>query len=246
MYSHINTTTVGVKKDDQDLRATVEMCKHCFDILIYHYVSTAGGSSKEPILDVSNSTSCPLFVTWDKKYHNPKKEEEYFNLRGCIGTLSPQNLTTSVGDYALTSALKDRRFGPIRLEEIQQLRVAVSLLVQYEECPNCFDWTVGIHGIIIEFHDGDTTRSATYLPEVASEQGWDQQEAVLSLMRKSGYDGTVTHDMLRGVKTTRYQSSKYRLTYDEYTQLINCDPVESALASSSSNSRSWMKSTFHR
>lgn len=29
-------------------------------------------------------------------------------------------------------------------------------------------------------------RSATYLPEVAQEQGWDQQAAVDSLIRKAG------------------------------------------------------------
>lgn len=61
-----------------------------------------------------------------------------------------------IGDYALTSALKDCRFDPVSLDEVKHLRVAVSLLVKYEECS---DWNVGTHGIIINFHDGTTARN---------------------------------------------------------------------------------------
>jgi AMMECR1 domain-containing protein len=37
---------------------------------------------------------------------------------------------------------------------------------------DCHDWEVGKHGILISFTDkGGTNYSATYLPEVAHEQG---------------------------------------------------------------------------
>jgi AMMECR1 domain-containing protein len=45
------------------------------------------------------------------------------------------------------------------------------------------------HGVIIEFVADGRNYSATYLPDVALEQGWDQREAINSLIKKSGYNG---------------------------------------------------------
>jgi len=37
-------------------------------------------------------------------------------LRGCIGTFSPESLTKILGKYALISALQDDRFEPVSTE----------------------------------------------------------------------------------------------------------------------------------
>ena len=86
---------------------------------------------------------------------------------------------------------------------------------------------MGLHGIIIKF-EGNTkskgnkgsgrerTYSATYLPEVAAEQRWSQKEAVVSLVRKAGYRGVINDQLMEHIRCTRYQSSKYRLSYQEY------------------------------
>lgn len=58
----------------------------------------------------------------------------------------------------------------------------------------------------------------SYLPEVASEQGWGQETAVESLIRKAGYHGRITGDLLKSIDCTRYQSSKRHVTFDEYVQ----------------------------
>ena len=60
--------------------------------------------------------------------------------------------------------------------------------------------------------------SATYLPDVASEQGWDKIETVDSAIRKAGWDGRITEDLRRSVKLRRYQSSKCAVTWDEFVQ----------------------------
>ena len=71
------------------------------------------------------------------------------------------------------SAFQDRRFEPIAAREVPSLRCSVSLLVCYETAAHAFDWVVGTHGILIKFQDKKGKHySATYLPEVASEQGW--------------------------------------------------------------------------
>jgi len=176
----------------------------------------------------SETVECPLFITWDKQ-----KRASTFELRGCIGTLSPKPLVSSIGEYALISALRDKRFEPVSIQEVPSLRVAVSLLVNYEECSHSLDWEVGVHGIIIRFYASDADAkmlgrgmeySATFLPEVAEQQGWDQYKTVKSLVRKTGYKGTLTETLLNKIRCTRYQSSKHKLTFEEYAQQLGGDP----------------------
>ena len=127
-------------KEDKilQLEATPEMCLQCFHVLVKELTSSRNMSrSLSTSLHEHDETfaraipataECPLFVTWDKRklLHG----ESDFRLRGCVGTLSPRPLGTSIAEYALTSALRDRRFDPIRLHEVPYLRVAVSLLVR--------------------------------------------------------------------------------------------------------------------
>jgi uncharacterized protein (TIGR00296 family) len=195
------------------------MCYYCFDVLIDSLQNSGKHGSKRSTTIpafahqlADASVECPLFVTWENR------KRENYQLRGCIGTLSPKLLATSVGEYALISALKDRRFDPIVLAELPELRVAVSLLVNYEVCANVFDWTVGVHGILIKFdvQGHKYSYSATYLPEVAQEQRWEPRQAVESLVQKAGYHGPLTNELLASIHCTRYQSSKCRITFPEY------------------------------
>ena len=74
--------------------------------------------------------------------------------------------------FLVLSAFKDSRFSPITADELSKLHVSVSILTQFEEAEDHMDWEVGTHGIRIEFHsDRGSRRTATYLPEVATEQG---------------------------------------------------------------------------
>ena len=75
-----------------------------------------------------------------------------------------------------------------------------------------------MHGIQIEFSIGGRVKTATYLPEVAAEQGWTKIQAIDSLLRKGGYQDKINEHLRRTLKVTRYQSEKYTLTYDEYVQ----------------------------
>ena len=70
----------------------------------------------------------------------------------CAGCLSPLPIT-SLKDYALTSALKDRRFSPIDACELPHLHCAVSLLTNFEVACSLDDWTIGPHGVKVDFVD---------------------------------------------------------------------------------------------
>ncbi|GAB4855173.1 hypothetical protein Ancab_023800 [Ancistrocladus abbreviatus] len=141
--------------------ANKEMAVYCFDTLVSHY------NSEEAPPPAFEEGQYPLFVTWKKVVNGAEPR-----LRGCIGTLEAQQIINGFRDYALTSALRDRRFPPIQAKELPQLECTVSILSDYESAANYLDWEIGKHGIIIEFIDPDTNirRSATYLPEVAAHE----------------------------------------------------------------------------
>ena len=219
-------------------QATPEMCFHCFDVLID--ALEHGGSRVWTKFDQSivpdfarqfqNQDlflACPIFVTWEtsgggSRHFSKSKNGDKTNwqLRGCIGTLSPKPLLTAVGDYAQTSALRDGRFPPIQFSELSFLRVGVSVLVQYETCEHPYDWDIGVHGIILKLRlpGGSPSLSATFLPEVASQQGWDASQTIASLLQKAGYRGKVTEEIFERIECTRYQSSKHKVAFEEYLQ----------------------------
>ena len=93
--------------------------------------------------------TCPIFVTWTKGKND--------DLRGCIGTFEPEDLSHILSKYAMLAAFEDDRFEPIQRKEIPDLKVGLSLLVNFQEKPlkNNLDWEVGRHGVSMELkHDG--------------------------------------------------------------------------------------------
>ncbi|KAK2777257.1 hypothetical protein FQN53_002312 [Emmonsiellopsis sp. PD_33] len=133
---------------------------------------------------VAADVTYPLFVTWNTLSSNGHK-----SLRGCIGTFEPQELAFGLKSYALTSAFNDTRFSPIHPSLLPSLSCSLTLLSTFEPCTNALDWILGIHGLRISFTHRGRRYGATYLPDVAVEQGWTKEETVESLMRKAGWDG---------------------------------------------------------
>ena len=60
------------------------------------------------------------------------------------------------------------------------------------------------------------TLSATYLPEVAPDQGWEHIDAIDSAIRKAGWNGRISEDLRRAVRVRRYQSRKCVVGWDEF------------------------------
>lgn len=63
---------------------------------------------------------------------------------------------------------------------------------------------------------GPTFLTATYLPDVASAQGWSKLEAIDSAIRKAGYSGKITEEMRRGIRLRRYQSELIHVDWKEW------------------------------
>ncbi|KAI8867698.1 hypothetical protein GQ42DRAFT_149275 [Ramicandelaber brevisporus] len=209
------------------MESTKEHCAYCFNVLEAHLRGRSASSVPAPKFP---NDKYPLFVTW-------KIAQSRYRLRGCIGNFSPLSLYSGLREYAITSAIHDTRFNPISISELPRLLCSVSLLVNFEEGSNYLDWEIGTHGIWIEFtknSDGRRT-TATYLPEIASEQGWTKVETIDSLLRKGGFRGEITDKVRQSIKLTRYQSSKVSLPYDEWREMY--PPVIKKKSSSSALKR---------
>jgi len=63
-----------------------------------------------------------------------------------------------------------------------------------------------------------TVLHATFLPDVAVEQGWSKVDAVNAAIRKAGYKGPVTEELRKQCKVSRYQSKKVKADYQEWVE----------------------------
>ena len=195
----------------EKLEATKEMCFYCFDVLVSSLKKPKG----KPFIPQLSVSKAPLFVTWMKK----EGRSEDYDLRGCIGTFRAVELPEGLSEFALTSALRDSRFDPITQDEVSSLEVHVSLLSNFQQRKNVFDWTPGTHGIRIAFGGG---YGATYLPEVSMEHfGGDKDKTLSSLIRKAGYRGRVDKELLDTISLETYESSVSTARYSDYLDFMS-------------------------
>jgi AmmeMemoRadiSam system protein A len=104
------------------------------------------------------------------------------DLRGCIGLVrSEEMLAEVVGRMAVAAATIDRRFVPLRLEELPKTRIEVSVLSPFAAIvPDSVE--VGTHGLLIRARD----RQGLLLPQVAVEHGWDRLAFLDRTCQKAG------------------------------------------------------------
>ena len=104
------------------------------------------------------------------------------------------------------------------LAELPTLECGVTLLTDFEPVSDPMDWTIGVHGLRISFTYHGRRYGSTYLPDVAKEQGWTKEEALVSLMRKAGWSGR--RDEWRKVElaVVRYQGRQVRLGWSDWVE----------------------------
>ncbi|MCD6260555.1 MAG: TIGR00296 family protein [Thaumarchaeota archaeon] len=126
-----------------------------------------------------------VFVTL---YRYPSKE-----LRGCIGLPYPTHrLVDAVIHAAISSATADPRFPPVRLKEMDEIVIEVSVLTKPEEIK--YDdpkklpekIVIGRDGLIIEAGGF----SGLLLPQVPVEYNWTPEEYLMHLSLKAGLPST--------------------------------------------------------
>lgn len=104
-------------------------------------------------------------------------------LRGCIGDIQPRRpLWQTVQAMAVGAATRDYRFRSVTADELPDLDLRISVLTPLAEVAGWRDIELGLHGIVLQKHG----RSATFLPQVASDQGWDLEQTLTQLALKAG------------------------------------------------------------
>ena len=211
----------GHRPLDGAVTATPQMCAVCF-----HAVATAlkaaHGIAPALVHDrwmtpltAPPPMSAPLFVTW--------REAKSDKLRGCIGTFETKPLSQQLPVFAKHAALGDSRFAPVVARELPALDCKISTLHTFERAANWADWQVGRHGIRI--CSANDKHTATFLPTVASDHGWDKRQTLRHLVDKAGLPkphGTAGEEALfESLVAERYQHSEASLDFEGYLLLMH-------------------------
>ncbi len=110
-------------------------------------------------------------------------------LRGCIGNFGGDVPLWKMVDQMTTStALNDSRFLPVTFEEVDDIRIEISVLTPLKKINDVLQIVPGKHGIYLE-KEG---RTGTFLPQVAEKTGWSLEELLGHCARDKaglGWDG---------------------------------------------------------
>ena len=141
-------------------------------------VSTEVSDSMRKSPSLLYEQSRGLFVTLKKR-----EGDTSYALRGCIGNLSGLSpLAESVATMAREAAFHDPRFVAVRLDELPDLVIEISILTKPKRITSYEQIRIGLDGVILS----KGANRAVFLPQVATEQGWDTIEMLEHLCMKAG------------------------------------------------------------
>ena len=167
---------------NEDKKALLEIARNTMDSYIRQ--GTIYSVDKNPYSN-SLQTHTGAFVTLHK---NGK-------LRGCIGRFQPDKpLCEVVRDMAISASTKDYRFKPVEAAELDEIELEISVLTPLEKITDPEKINLGQHGIYIK----KGSNSGTFLPQVATQTGWNLEEFLGHCARDKagiGWDGWKEADL---------------------------------------------------
>jgi len=96
---------------------------------------------------------------------------EHGDLRGCIGSIVPQDmLYRTVASSAVNAALHDPRFNPVTEKDLDHLSYEISVLSRFKLVADMEEIQIGRHGLLIQ----SGYSKGLLLPQVATEHSWDR------------------------------------------------------------------------
>jgi MEMO1 family protein len=118
-------------------------------------------------------------------------------LRGCIGSIvGVEPLYRGVMANAVHAAVDDPRFPPLRPEELASIEIEISVMTPLRPVSDYRSIRLGTDGVVIR----DNGAQAVFLPQVATETGWDLDRFLGSLCQKAG----LARDAYRLSRTMRF------------------------------------------
>ncbi len=109
--------------------------------------------------------------------------KEHGRLRGCVGRLVPDGpMHWLTGAMALRAAVDDPRFAPVRPKELDEIAIEVSLLTPLRRIADPAQIVPGRDGVVLVKNG----KSAVFLPEIATDEGWTRDQLLDNLCLKAG------------------------------------------------------------
>lgn len=248
----ISTSVVEALKDQV---CTAEHCYHAFDAL---YCSLTGAN---PIAPKFPDDKYPLFVTWNTRSSRLGGQPRLRGCIGCFEPLNLHEGLAEYALISALRDTRFRRIEERELPKLECVislltdfedassyldwTIGVHGIYISFPHPSTLPLPSPSSGTpsplssstslpTARFHFGKPKRilTATYLPEVAHEQGWSKVEAVDSAIRKAGWDGPISEDLRRRILLRRYQSRKFTVGWEEYLawRTANDNEVEAIAA----------------
>ncbi len=126
--------------------------------------------------------------------------KKHGELRGCIGTFEPTqpNVALEITHNAISAAIRDPRFPPVRPDELPELSYSVDVLTKPEPVADTKDLEPKRYGVIVE----SGGRRGLLLPDL---EGVDTVEHQLSIARQKAGIGEG-----EPVKTYRFEVKRYK------------------------------------
>jgi AmmeMemoRadiSam system protein B/AmmeMemoRadiSam system protein A len=126
--------------------------------------------SKKTIPQINEKTLSVNLMVKAGAFVTLKKNGE---LRGCIGNFkSDEPLYKTIQAMSVASSTEDYRFSPVVVSEIPKIEIEISVLTPMKKINSIDEIVMGKHGIYIR----KGMQSGTFLPQVATETGWDKEE----------------------------------------------------------------------
>lgn len=159
-------------------RALVALARAALESHLRHGAALADWFAGNPVEGALLAPS-GAFVTVN---NTGERALRHGRLRGCIGAIEPREALVDAVVRAAVSAAHDPRFPDLTAAELEGVELEVSVLTPPEPVPGPESIRIGTHGIILR----SGGRSAVFLPQVATEQGWDLETTLAQLARKAG------------------------------------------------------------
>ena len=157
---------------------TVALARAAIESFLLHDGSLAEwyAATDEREAQLSNAGA---FVTLN---HRGVKAGDPGRLRACMGVIEARQPLLDAVVQAAVWAVQDPRFPRLAAGELDGLEVEVSVLSPAHPVAGPTAIEVGKHGVILE----KGRHRALFLPQVATEQGWDRQSMLNHLAQKAG------------------------------------------------------------
>ncbi len=126
------------------------------------------------------------------------------SLRGCVGTFDvSQVLYQNIIRMAVSSAFQDRRFESVTKNELDQIKIEISVLGELQKVGSIDEVEIGKHGVYVKCGN----KTGTFLPDVAVEQKWLAVEFVTYCAREKA--GLSPEECARA-EIYRYEVEKFK------------------------------------